>query len=745
MTRSSLARLTVLLLVLAMPWPTAQAVSGPRVKPNPFQVPADLEPAVEFWTKIYTQVDTNGGLIHDTRELGRIYEVVQLPKASRRTRKRHTEGRKRHYKQILQTLAKGKRNGLSADQERVLALFGPDVRNEQLRQAAGRLRFQLGQSDKFRAGIIRSGAYIGHIRATLDELGLPMQIAALPHVESSYTPHAYSKVGAAGLWQFTRSTGRRFMRVDHVVDERLDPYRATIAAARLLEQNYRILQSWPLAITAYNHGASGMRRAKRKLGTEDIGKIVRNYRSRTFGFASRNFYVEFVAASRIAANPERYFGPLDLDSPRRFETIEMSFNTTPQSLSSALGVDLKTLKEANPALRSPVWNGSKYVPTGYLLRVPSESMSEPIDVAIANVPSDQRFSRQHRDTYHVIRRGETLSTIARRYGTRVSELKHLNGLVSSHRIRAGQKLRLPPAAGSARLASVSRPAARIEPATPPPDGRYAVQPGDSIWKIAQQFGMTERELLAHNRLRNRNRIQVGQVLKVSSVPAADHPPGKLAKAADHPQSAAQLTPARRAQPVVLAPAVAVQPVEVSSIVANIDPALAPALGAPPESDTSALIADPSDYTVATDGTVEVQSNETLGHFADWLGLRTSRLRSINGLSYGDHMIVHHRIRLDFSQSTPQEFELKRIAYHRGLQESFFDEWEIDGVESHRVRAGDSAWVLSHRRFDVPLWLLRQYNPDLDFETLSVGTKLTVPKLKKRSDAAAPSQAGPIAS
>ena len=341
MTRLPLLRSLILILVLAMPWPTAQAVSGPRVKPNPFQVPAELEPAVAFWTRIYTDVETTGGLVHDSRRLGVIYEKTQLPKGSRRSRERHTESRKRHYKQILLNLASGKRSGLSTEQDRVLALFGPGVTNQELRQAASRLRFQLGQADKFRAGVIRSGAYIGHIRATLDELGLPMQIAALPHVESSYTPHAYSKVGAAGLWQFTRSTGRRFMRVDHVVDERLDPYRATVAAARLLEQNYRILQSWPLAITAYNHGASGMRRAKRKLGTEDIGKIVRNYRSRTFGFASRNFYVEFVAASRIAADPERYFGPLHLDSPQRFETVELPFYTTPQVLTKALGIDMR--------------------------------------------------------------------------------------------------------------------------------------------------------------------------------------------------------------------------------------------------------------------------------------------------------------------------------------------------------------------------------------------------------------------
>ena len=132
----------------------------------------------------------------------------------------------------------------------------------------------------------------------------------MPHVESSFNPAAYSKVGAAGLWQFMPSTAKRFMRVDSLVDERLDPYSATEAAANLMLYNYRLLGTWPLAVTAYNHGPGGLRRAQEQLGTSDIAVIVKRYQGATFGFASRNFYVSFLAALEVDRNAEKYFGPI---------------------------------------------------------------------------------------------------------------------------------------------------------------------------------------------------------------------------------------------------------------------------------------------------------------------------------------------------------------------------------------------------------------------------------------------------
>jgi membrane-bound lytic murein transglycosylase D len=727
--------------------------SAALAAPSDFPQPPELDRDVAFWKRIYSEVDTNGGLLHDSRDLSIVYEIVQLPNgASHRTRERHTDQRRKHYREILLKLAQGKRSNLSRDEQRVLGLFEDGVSNSTLRSAADHLRFQLGQANKFRAGVIRSGAYKPEILAALREANLPLEIAHLPHVESSYTPTVYSRVGAAGLWQFTRSTGRRFMRVDHVVDERLDPYRASIAATRLLEQNYRVTGSWPLAITAYNHGASGMRRAAKKLGTKDIVKIVREYRSRTFGFASRNFYVEFLAANAVANDAEFYFGPLDLDQPITFETVELPYFVQPAVLADAIGVDLDTLREANPALRLSVWQNAKYIPKGFNIRVPRAALPKPIHHGIAAVPDQHRHAHQTRDADYLVRRGDTLSTIARRHGVRMNDLVAINGLKSRNQIRVGQKLRLPsnvtPATHTAsftpnpprvQVRSTAKPsAAKKATDTPPESGVYQVRRGDNLTRIAERFGMSVPDLVAMNDLRSQHRIAVGQRLRVVESAAivtakASSAPAR-AGTTDHPDAVAALSAARSASP----PSARSEDLAFvgeleESDDTEMDDTVDIESDESPTAPSPGLLADPSDYTVASNGTVLVQTNETLGHYAEWLGLRASRLRKINGMRYGEPVVVQQRLRLDFSNVRPEDFERVRVEYHRVLQEEFFAQWEIEGTVTHRVGPGDSLWLLSTRRFDVPIWLLRQYNPDVNLDALTAGTPLVIPTLRQRSD------------
>jgi len=145
-----------------------------------------------------------------------------------------------------------------------------NLSRKKIRQAASNIRVQIGQKERFRAGVIQSGAYIKEIKKILLANDLPEDLAYLPHVESSFNIKASSKYGAAGIWQFTRSTGKNYLRIDTIIDERKDPFQSTHAAAAFLKKNYNLLHNWPLAITAYNYGPAGMLRAVKKYGSYEM-------------------------------------------------------------------------------------------------------------------------------------------------------------------------------------------------------------------------------------------------------------------------------------------------------------------------------------------------------------------------------------------------------------------------------------------------------------------------------------------
>jgi len=677
-----------------------------------FQRPAGLEPDIHFWVRIFTEIPSQQALIHDNQRLDIVYARLDLPdNGDYRARRRFSEQMRKKYKTILKTLAAGKRDGLTTAEAQVLALWPEDIDNAELHQAAGRVRVQQGLADGFRDGLVRSARWEAHILDSLRAAGVPAELAALPHVESSYNPEARSHVGAAGLWQFTRSTGRRFMQIDHVIDERRDPYRSSEAAAALLQYNYSILKSWPLAITAYNHGVAGMRRAVRTTGTDDIETIVRQYKGRSFGFASRNFYVAFLAAQDVVRSANVYFSPIEWDQPDDTITVTLPDYMTAASLADAFGVSRQTLQKNNPALLDSVWTGLKYVPKGFELRLPPGELTAPPDQLLAKIPNGQRFRRQTPDLEHKIRRGDSLSLIAVRYDTTVSELMAINNLKSRHRIRAGQVLNLP-YKGAASQAVIS-PGAQT----------YTVRSGDTLSQIAQRSGVAERELLAHNGLANGNRIYVGQKLHVVAGGATGKTP---MRSTDQPVVAKQSAEWRAIEekPSLVSIDATAEPVATEEAVAVSVEASAE------QGADAAMLADPSDYLVAADGTIEIQAEETLGHYASWLNIRTQKLRDLNDYAFRKPVVIGRRLRLDLARVTAEQFVAKRIAYHRELQEAFFARYRIADTKMHEFRSGDSLFALSLRRYKVPVWLLRQYNPDLDLDRIKPGTRIVIPQIER---------------
>jgi membrane-bound lytic murein transglycosylase D len=448
-------------------------------------------PDVQFWIRVYTEISTNEGFVHDQHRLSVVYQTLHFgADTPPREQERQIEAAREHYQSVLRHLASGAAPS-DPEEQRVRQLWGPDTAPATFGLAVDDVRFQLGQSDRFRAGLMRAGAWETHIEEVLENMGLPAEIAALPHVESSFDPSAYSKVGAAGLWQFIRSTGRRFLRIDAAVDERLDPFRETEAAAQLLSYNYRLLGSWPLAITAYNHGAEGMRRAREQLGTDDIVRIVRDYHSPSFGFASRNFYVSFLAALSIAREPDRYFGGFRRAAESPFHEVKLSQSAPAAGLARALGLDRETLKALNPALRPSVWNGQRAIPSGYVLRLP---------VTAAHWTPDLLAQR--------LRGGQPLE-------------------VATASTRTRPAIRAPEPGGRALAVTAIMPVApgSAEAQSPSAGQFYVVQGGDSVDSIAANTGVEAGTLMALNAMRGPDYIYEGQQLRLFGMAPDSDPLG----------------------------------------------------------------------------------------------------------------------------------------------------------------------------------------------------------------------------
>ena len=430
------ARLAALMMLFA-----ASAKGADEVV---FERPESLQPAIAFWTRVYSEVDSLSGFIHDSTNLGVVYETLQFNwYDSAQVQDQHIEKAVQSYQSALQVLASGKRTDLTAREREVLALWGEQVSPATLQAAAERIRFQRGQSDRIRDGIVRAGAWENRIRRMLRDAGLPEQLAALPHVESSYNPHVESHAGAVGLWQFTLFTGRHYLRVDNVVDERVDPVKATDGAVRLLKKYYSRLNSWPLTITAYNHGLSGVRRAVQETGSTDIGVIVQNYSGPRFGFASRNYYAAFLAAADVTRDSDKHFGPLERQQPDNYWVVKVPSYIPVDDLIQQLKLDMDAVKALNPALQHAVWSGKKHVPKGYPLRLPAATRDATITALMTRV---QGHEQQVPDLFYRVKAGDTLSEIALRHNHSVRDLMALNELQSEHRIRIGQSLRLSSAA-----------------------------------------------------------------------------------------------------------------------------------------------------------------------------------------------------------------------------------------------------------------------------------------------------------
>ena len=758
-----------------------------KAESDPFPIYASIQPNVEFWKKIYSEYSSDQGVLHDKRNLDIIYGVITLENpdlpGGRKINRNRIKKAKNRYKSILAKLMRGEPPA-GVEEQHVADLLGPDAKRADYRGAMYNIRCQVGQKDRFRQGVIRSGAYIEEIRQIFRESGLPEDLSYLPHVESSFNPKAYSKFGATGVWQFTRSTGRRYMTIGYTVDERRDPIISSQAAAKLLKTNYKKLQNWPMAITAYNHGITGMLRARRKKGSYEA--IFKGYRSRLFKFASRNFYSEFLAAREVAKHYRLYFGELELNIPVSATEVVLNGYASLPDIARHLQLDLADISELNPSLRRPVVRGQKYVPKGYRLRLPATDGRDWTSEIAELAPSLFR-NFQKRSHIYTVQRGDTAGEIAKVHGVKLRDLIAANNLDSRATIYVNQNLRIPLPDEKPLLAAKgeTRKAAKKTPvkssAAPAVEGRALKTPSVDLL-LAMNSGVEDRQA-EDQMIADSAKIKPAEVQAEPDLPPVIAGVKPYAEEDQQARDASQLaSPENRtmtAESEMLAgnepyfsegeeigESEPLKPVEsgdqagTSPIVADLETQSAPRTARADSHSTEPVemkttpqtaVAKPAaDIPVANPqivqaqlaveriwyvgdkpiGQIRVEVEETLGHYAEWLGVTAWEIRRLNGFSYDRMIHLDQPIKIPLHQVTREEFEEKRFEYHEELSEDFFASYRIEKVEVYSIKRGDNIWTLSRDEFEVPLWLIRRYNADLDFNALVPSQKLLIPIIQK---------------
>ncbi|HYC57500.1 MAG TPA: LysM peptidoglycan-binding domain-containing protein [Candidatus Binatia bacterium] len=427
------------------------AAAGSNPGSSHFPRYKELEPNVAFWRNVFTKWSSKQIAFHDVEHLDLVYSVLSIEDIVTRlpypqqdaaiTARRKAEGER--IEAMLTRIGQGQ---VRTEEEKGIVKAIAKIGHEPVyaKTLAEQIRSQRGLGDKFCDAYKRAAAYMPMMQSILRSQGVPEQLVALPLVESGYQIGARSSVGAAGIWQFMPATGRLYMEVNDTTDERRDPMRATEGAARYLRKSYDALGSWPLAITSYNHGLGGVANAVKTMGTTHFGVIARHYKGKTFGFASRNFYAEFLAAHDSIERAPELCGVISVDTYQPDDFV-LDASMPLRDLARAAGVSAEDLASMNPALSDKVTRGAVRVPKGYRLNLPRGSRND-FSAAYArldrNAPATMVASASGSRTHKVVR-GQTLSQIASRYGTSVSTLQKMNGLKSAKAVKVGQTLKIP--------------------------------------------------------------------------------------------------------------------------------------------------------------------------------------------------------------------------------------------------------------------------------------------------------------
>lgn len=544
----------------------------------------------------------------------------------------------------------------------------PIVWNEKVENCI--VYFQTVAREPFRKYLSRSGKYMNLMKDILKKKGMPQDLAYLPFIESGFNPHAYSYAHAVGCWQFISYTGKVYgLNRNHWYDERRDFVKSTYAAANYLKDLHEMFEDWLLALAAYNVGGGAIKRAIKKQNTTNFWKLRLNKQT-------RNFVPLYMAATIIAKDPQRYGFDVEYEEPLEWDVVQVNKAMDLKAVAEVLNVSVNDIKELNPELRRDV-TPPNY--KNYQLRIP-KGKKELFAQKYDNIPEESLYF------FHKISKGESVSSIAKKYGVSPFSIIQTNNLSNKFRIYAGDYLKIPNFSSSPVKVGKQK---TYEYTTNSKDQIvYTVRKGDNLSEIATYFKTTPYEITQANNLKNQNLISRGQklIIPTQSRPSTEKSSSNMVK----------YTVRKGDTLVDIARRFGTTPQEITRI-NNLRNQNQISIG------QKLIIPSKTDTLTPQTLTYTVRRGDTLWDIAKKFDTTPTKIAQINGIKRAG--LLRPGQKLKIQKGTKTGSSLQEFVYHT-------------------IRSGDTLWKIA-RIYQVPLKKLMIWNQTQNPSRLRVGDRIKI--------------------
>lgn len=350
---------------------------------GPFVVPESIARRYNFWRRIYSLWGKDQYVMHIAQYPEVVLEALDASRLGDQTGpiakeiavKKVARLQKGNYQRLLLSMHQYRKTPelFTPSMVKIAASMAHIDDQNKYQIAAQSIRLQRGQRDFIATGLSIAPKYMTHIEEEFKSQDIPAEIINLAFVESSFNLAAHSKVGASGVYQIMPATGKQYLKIHSGIDERNDPIKASRAAAKLLRLNYKLTGSWPLAITAYNHGVGGIRKAVKKVGSDDIVDLINKYEGNAFGFASKNFYASYLGVLATLKEADRLFPEIAKVQPIAFSNLKLTKAMSIGEIKKKYNITSSDIAEFNPDISRLVIRSNGELPRGYVLKLPAKS------------------------------------------------------------------------------------------------------------------------------------------------------------------------------------------------------------------------------------------------------------------------------------------------------------------------------------------------------------------------------------